>query len=764
MPAALRRIPEPVVATAALIGLLLISFLMPGPASGYARTPASILVGGLIDGLIISLATVGVVLVYSTVRVINFAQTALGVAGGSLCFLLMQLSGLPFPLAFVIGLAVGLGTGTAFHLLFGIRFARAPRLVLTLLTVFAGTFLAEGASGIIEQLPILPPVNLRPLDIQGGTVPLTPNLPLSHWKFTFSNYPEPFGFAQVFAAVTALVVIAAVVFFLRYSRLGRALRASAENAERASLLGISVGLMSLIVWTLSGGLSALAIMLQGFEYRPAAALSPGPVTLLIPLTAAVLARMRSLWTAIALTVGLTAASETVAFQDPAVTAIFDAGLLALLVGGLILRGRSLSRLADESTSWQGTAEIRPVPAEMSGMLVLRLLKWGAVAIGFAGLIVAPFILSIGQVQELGVIMLTGVVALSIVMLTGWAGQASFGQYALAAISSLTAAWLSSKVGLTAWLAIPIAVLVSVAVGTLMAFPALRIKGIFLVAVTFAFAIVARALLFDPNYFGWLQPGIVKRPSLFLLDFGDDRWMYGLAAVTLVVSIVIVRNLRRSRFGRLAIAGRENEASLEASGVSGVRMKLGVFAASGALAGVGGALLAYEQFGVAPGNYDPLQSLIVFEMVIVGGVGSVWGGLLGVAVIYGLNLLGQQVPGVSTLLPALPLVILYFAPGGLLGAAATARDAVLRIIARRNRMIVPSLYGDLTPEALQQQLIPLAPPSVAGAPMGAFQLLGSRLSGVGARGLARVALSREAAAISAALAAEGSDEPLPEGVA
>jgi ABC-type branched-subunit amino acid transport system permease subunit len=764
MPAALRRLPEPVVATAGLVGLLLLAYLMPGPASGYAHTPASVLVGGAIDGLTVALATLGIVLVYSTIRVINFAQTALGVAGAGLCFLLMQLSGLPFPLAFVIGIAVGLGTGTAFHLIFGTRFARSPRLVMTLMTVFAGTFLAEGASGLIDQLPILPPQNLRPLDIQGGNVPLTNWLPLPHWTFSFSNYPEPFGFAQVFAAVAAAVVIGAVVFFLRFSRIGRALRASAENAERASLLGISVGLMSLIVWTLSGGLSTLGALLQGFEYKPAAVLAPGPVTLLIPLTAAVLARMRSLWTAIALTVGLTVMSETVGFQNPAVTAFFDLGLLLLLVGGLLLRGRSLSRLAEESTSWHATAEIRPVPSEMSGLLLLRLLKWGAVVVGLVAMIAAPVFLSIGAVQELGVIMLTGVIALSVVMLTGWAGQASFGQYAIAAVGSLTAAWLSSKVGLTAWLAIPIAVLVSVGVGSLLAFPALRIKGIFLVAVTFAFAIVARGLLFDPNYFGWLQPGIVKRPSLFILDFADDRWMYGLAAATLLVSIVVVRNLRRSRFGRLAIASRENEASLEASGVSGVRTKIAVFAASGALAGLGGALLAYEQFGVAPGNYDPQQSLIVFEMAIVGGVSSVWGGLIGVAVIYGLNLLGQQIPGVQTLLPAVPLVILYVAPGGLLGAAATARDAVLRIVASRNKLIVPSLYGDVTPEALQMQLIPLAPPSVATSSRG-FQLLWSRLSAAGGRPTPGLAKSREAAAIgAAALAAQEPEEQLPEGVA
>ncbi len=765
MPASLRRIPEWAVATAGFAGLLLLAFLLPGPQSGYSQTPGSVLVGGLVDGLIVALGTAGVVLVYSTVRVINFAQTSLGIAGAGLAFLLLQLSGLPFLLALPLGVGIGIAVGAAFQLVFGTRFARAPRVVLTLVTVFAGTWLTQSASGLIEQLPFLPPVNQRPLDVQSGQRRLTSILPFPHWSVSFSNYPEPFHFAQIFAAVTALAVLVAIGVFLRYSRIGKALRASAENAERASLLGISVGLMALLVWSLSGGLSALAAMLQGFEYRPSASLSPGPVTLLIPLTAAVLARMRSLWTAIVLTVGLTVLSEAVGFQDEAVNGFFDLGLFALLIGGLLLRGRSLSRLAEEATSWHSTAEIRPVPVEMSSLVVLRILKWGALTAGVAALALAPVFLSIGAIQELGVIMLTAVIALSVVVLTGWAGQASFGQYAIAAVGSLTAGWLSSKLGLTFWLAVPAAVLMSVLVGTLLAFPALRIRGIFLVAVTFAFAIIARSLLFDPNYLGWLQPGIVKRPSLLILDLTDDRWMYALAAVTLLAAITVVRNLRRSRFGRLVIAGRENEASLEASGVSGVRIKVMAFAAAGALAGLGGALLAYEQFGVSASNYDPTQSLIVFQMAIIGGVSSVWGGLLGVAVVYGLNFLAQGVPGVSVFLPVVPLVILYITPGGLLGAAATARDALLRIIARRRHLIVPSLYGDATAEALETQLIPLAPAVTFATNASGFQILSSRLSGVGARAAAALTRSREAAAIgAAALAASGEGDALPEALA
>lgn len=747
MPPALRRIPEPIVATAALLALIAGAWLLPGPASGFGKTPGSILFGGIVDGLIVSMITVGIVLVYSTVRIINFAQTALGVAAAVLCFDLMQLSGLPFPVAFLIGLGGGLALGAAFQLIFGTRFAKAPRVVLTLVAVFAGTAISTTAAGFVDQFPFLPPANLRPLDITNGTAKLGPYLPFPHWKFSFSNYPVPFGFAQVFGLVVSIAVIAGLAAFLRYTRLGKALRATAENSERAGLLGISVGLMALIVWTLAGGLSATAAMLEGFEYTPSAVAAPGPITLLIPVTAAVLAKMRNLWTAVALTVGLIVISEALGFQNPAANSLFDLGLFALLIGGMLLRGRGLSRTGEESSSWAATSEIRPVPKEMSGLLLLRVVKWGAVAVALIALAVAPVFLSIGALQELGVILLTGVISISVVILTGWAGQASAGQYAIAAVGAVFSAWLSAKVGITPWLAIPVATLVAVAVGSVLAFPALRIRGLFLLALTFAFAIVARSMLFDPNYAGWLQPqGLVKRPTFFVVDLADDRFMYAFAVVVLLVAITIARNLRRSRFGRLVIAGRENEANLEASGISAVRTKVAAFAAAGAFAGLAGALLAYEQFGVNGSSFDPSQSLQVFEMAIVGGVSSVYGGLLGTAVIYGLNLIAQQVPGVATFLPIVPLLILYITPSGLLGAGARLRDALLRIIAQRSKMIVPSLYGDLSPEALERRLIPLAP-AVAEGGAQPFRLATSRLSLL--RGGSAAGRSREAAAIGAA---------------
>ena len=144
--------------------------------------------------------------------------------------------------------------------------------------------------------------------------------------------------------------------------------------------------------------------------------------------------------------------------------------------------------------------------------------------------------------------------------------------------------LTGRVGVPFWFAVPIASAVAGAFAALVGLPALRLKGLFLGVSTLALAIAVSAVLFNDKYFGWLLPDSIDRPTLFFLDFDQDRPMYYLCLVCLVLSIVVTLNLRRSRFGRLLIAMRENEANVQSFGVSAVRLKLTAFAVSGTMAG------------------------------------------------------------------------------------------------------------------------------------------------------------------------------------
>jgi branched-chain amino acid transport system permease protein len=508
---------------------------------------------------------------------------------------------------------------------------------------------------------------------------------------------------------------------------------------------------------ISAGLGGLSDVLAGSVHAPARVYSSQPADLLIPLTAAVVARMRSIWTATCATVALTVLSSAIQFQLPGQDSLLAAGLFVVLVLGLLLGRRAGSvRTSEEATSWQGTTETRPVPREMASLPLVRAARWGGLGAGLVILAALPFFTSVSNLETVSSICLSAMVVISLVVLTGWAGQASFGQYAFAAVGTLVGGSLATHLQVPFLVAVPAAAAVSAGLALVLGFPALRVPGIFLMVVTFALAIAANALLFDPRYFGWLDPGLVHRPTLFVIDFEESQWMYALCVLMLIGTILAVRNLRRSRFGRLVIAARENPSDLQAAGISVIRTKLVAFGLSGGLAGLAGALLVFQQHGANQPVFAPDQSLLVFQMLIIGGAGTVSGALLGTVLLYGVVFAAQLLPGSGIFVQAIPLLLLYVVPGGLLEAFAAARDGVLRIIAQRNQMIVPALYGDVDPETLRLQLIPLAAPLEGGAPHG-FRLATSRLRWIGLR-------PEGAATAPAPGAVEPPPEAIPEPVA
>jgi branched-chain amino acid transport system permease protein len=241
-------------------------------------------------------------------------------------------------------------------------------------------------------------------------------------------------------------------------------------------------------------------------------------------------------------------------------------------------------------------------------------------------------------------------------------------------------------------------------------PALRIKGLFLMITTFGLAVAVQSVLFDERYFKWLLPQSVERPSLFFLDFDDERSMYFLCIAALVAAIVVVGNLRRSRVGRILIALRENEANLQSFGVTAVRAKLLAFGIAGALAGFAGVVFAHQQRGVSIESFGADASIEVFTQAVIGGVSSAGGALLGSAYFtITEELLGNNVVIRSFVLAGGPLAVIFLAPGGLISLVNASRDSVLRIVAQRRRIVVPSLFADYDPDVLERQLIPLAEP-------------------------------------------------------
>ena len=694
-----------IAAGAVLLLFLYVQVVMPGTGGGRG-TPGAVLFHALVVGAINGLVALSLILVYRTTRIVNFAATAIGAAGAELTFRLIQFTEIPFVLAFPAGLLVATGFGLLFDVAFGRRFARAPRLVLTVVTIAVAGLLAGPQVGqAIGALPFFPD-NLSIVESLGGN-DLAPFLPFAGFKFQVGSLNLGFGFAEVFAIDLVLLCLGLVVVFFRFTRAGVGVRAVAENIERAPLLGISTGKLSSIVWGLAGLLSGVAIILTGFIDVPAAASGIAPSVLLPALAACVIARFERIPTALLTSIGISVVARATEWSYPEDLSLVSVALFVVVAVALLFqRAKGGRSEGGAGVSWEATEETRPVPSELRNIGSVRALRYAFIVLGLLLVTAYPFLVSVGAIVLGGVVCITTILALSVVVLTGWAGQVSLGQWAFAAVGAVVGGALTSRVGVPFWIAVPIAAAVTSAFSVLVGLPALRIRGLFLLVVTFAFAVAVNASLLNERYFGWLLPEDVQRPTLFFLDFEDEKSMYFLTVITLVVSIAGVLNLRKSRAGRLLIAARENEANVQAFGISLVRTKLLAFAISGALAGLAGVLYVHQQRGLNADAFAAANSVQLFLLAVVGGVTSVGGALLGSAYF---SIFSYAFPGnviAQFFQPFSVLVVLYTVPGGLVAMLTGVRDGFLRIVAQRRQIIVPSLFADVDPEALAMRLIPL----------------------------------------------------------
>jgi branched-chain amino acid transport system permease protein len=240
-------------------------------------------------------------------------------------------------------------------------------------------------------------------------------------------------------------------------------------------------------------------------------------------------------------------------------------------------------------------------------------------------------------------------------------------------------------------------------------PALRLQGLLLAVTTFAFALAMYSYFLSPQFFDWIPTGRIERRPIFgRIDYDSPTGVYYLVLVVLVLAILAVAGIRASRFGRALIALRENEAGAQAFALRPVRLRVAAFALSGFLAALAGGLFVHHQQAFDPDTYGPWVGFLVFTMVVIGGLGSTLGVLLG-AVYFELPYrFAGSLPGDQALWRLLSnslgvLLVLMILPGGLGGAVYRVRDLGLRWVARRRGLVVPSFTeapAEVEPEVLE----------------------------------------------------------------
>ncbi len=638
--------------------------------------PNGIFLQGLVLGALNGLLAMGLVLVYRTNRIINFAQGSLGAVAATMAAELYQRFRWPFFAAILTGVLTAIVLSMLVEVLVIRRFSKAPRLILTVATI--------GVAQILGFLELIPESLNRGESLRTGF--RTP------WSVSFKFGEVTFRGDHVLVLIITPLVIAALLWFLRSTGYGLAARAAAENGDRARLLGVRVKRVSLLVWAVAGGLSAVTAVLEapvkGFQFGALA----GFTLLVRALAAAAIGRFESLPVTFGAAMLITTAQQVLFFATGN-SGVTDGMLLFVVVVALLVQRRRIGRLEGGSSSWQAVAEVRPVPRELRSLPEVRLARYGLSAVGVALVVGLPFVLTSGRTSLASVIMLYAIVGISLVILTGWAGNVSLGQWALVGMGGLVAQRLAgATTPLDFFLILLIAGMVGGVTAVVIGLPALRIRGLFLGVTTLAFAVAAGQWMFTFDIFRPRGPSI-PRPFLFgVIDLGDERPFYFVCFAALLLALAAGRNLRRSRAGRVLIAVRDNERQAQSIGVSITRAKLSAFAASGFLAGLAGGLYAYHQQTLRADRFPPEISLLMFSMVVIGGMGSMNGAVLGAIYIRGTQYFLPArfqllVTGIGL------LALLLFFPGGLGQLFYNVRDGYLRWVAARRKLIVPSLLAD-----------------------------------------------------------------------
>ena len=615
--------------------------------------PAFTLVQGLVVGLGYGLLAMGLVLIYRTSRVLNFAHGQLGVLSAILLSKLVVDDHVPYGLALAGALVVAAVVGATSELVLRRLFVR-PRVIVMVATI--------GLAQVLYLLTLVPIV--RP-------------------KKLYTAYPVPFHVSfsigsQLFQAgdvVTLLaapvVAVALAVFFVR-SRTGLNMRAIAENSESARLSGIRVRRTSTLAWVLAAVLSAITAILASPAKANSFTQSLGPELLLRALAAALIGAMTSLPVAFVAGIAIGIFEQVISWNYPS-TANLETAMFAVLLAVLVIGVRRLRRgpRDEERSSWRLTSETRAPATDPR----LGRAAWALVAVVA---VLLPLVADSSRNFLISRIYVYALVALSLTVLTGWAGQVSLGNFGLVAVGAIVAARMIPHQSIL--LALLVAGILGAGVAVLIGIPALRIRGLYLAVTTLGFALFMNVAVLPTTCWhtplvGWKvctglpDPAstLITRPSIFGISLHSQRAVDYFVLGILAIAVVVVRTWRDRGVARGLIAVRDNEIGAAAMGSRVMVHKLSAFALSGALAGVAGVCFALVTERFSAVTFAPSLSLVVVAMVVIGGLGSVEGALLGAAYLIGIPAAFGSGPTVQFITSGVGLLLfLLYLPDGLAG--------------------------------------------------------------------------------------------------
>lgn len=604
---------------------------------------------GAAAGSVLALLAHGINVVNRASRVMNFSAPAIAVTSA---YMYREYLGFtPWPVALVLAIITGMLLGGIVEVVVMRPLHNASTLTKAIATIGVMLVLQSILNIRYGYQPAIVPAWLPTTAIDLGGVSV--------------------GLDRVLTFFIALVLTAALWLVFKKTPLGLASTALSSNRRALAALGTwNPSTVSFLNWVIAGGLAAVA----GVLLAPVTSLTPTlSLTLVVPiLSVALLGRLESYWLTFLGGVGIGIAQAELGRFVPGVPGIQDAVPFLLVVVLLALRGSSLPNRGE-------TAE--RLPRIASGRI-----PWVPMLIFAAAIGVLVWTLPNDWVSAITISTTFAIVLMSLVVVTGYAGQLSLASFALAGVAALVAGQLTATFGWDFAPAALVAVLATIPVGVLVGLPAVRTRGTALAVITLGLAVGFQSMVLNNGAIAGGLGGLnLGAPTLFGLPIDNLTHPRSYTTLTLIVLVlvgILVLNMRRSAVGRRMVAVRGNEAASAAIGISVAKTKLHAFVVSGVIAGVGGVLIAFTSSLLrlddsgSGGRFGPSAAINGIAQATTGGIGWVGGAIGGTAM--QTNAIGFKIfelfsggAWLNLIGGLLMLITLISAPAGI--AALQARD-------------------------------------------------------------------------------------------
>jgi sulfate-transporting ATPase len=561
---------------------------------------------GVGSGAIYALAAQGIVVIYRGSGVLNFSQGALGLLSAAFFVEFWYESGWPlWPTAVLAVLLAGV-TGAVVYLLVMRPLQDRSPLVRLVASIGVLTVLQQGIVIVYGSDIVLPPAFLP-----AGQLRVYADAAI--------------GYDRLVILGVAVVLSGLLAWYFRSTRLGMATQATNDDPIAAAALGWSPVVIGCVNWTIGAALGGLA----GVFIVSIAGLAPVALTLVIlPAFAAALSS---------------------GFRSFGLTLVY--GVLLGMGQALLIRYGADTFGSVPGLSADGWADALPflvivVVLVCRGSVIPRrgellallprvgfphLTRLGP-AIAVVVLVPTVALASLNLTNAIVGSLLIGIVGLSVVILTGYGGQLSLGQMAIAGIAALVAGRVNQELNLPFLLAALFGIAAAVGAGVLFSLPALRSRGVTLAVVTLGLGVAVEKIIFaNVRYTGGISGTKVDPPEVFGWSFQSslhpERYAYVVIGVFIGASM-LVANVRRGKIGRRFIAVRSNENAAASLGISVPTTKVTAFGLAAVIAALGGILMAFRFGYVQYDGFTLFSSLNVVIFTVIGGVGFVTGAALG----------------------------------------------------------------------------------------------------------------------------------------